>query len=142
MLICKRYLKLKEVLHRCVMYHRRLTINGTGINRITPFSISPLFLLPLRRLPAKQSGRLPLRLTQPLLRRQSHTLPLVLESLRWHQTGQSLIFFALPVSLPPIRILLANDMQNVAFLETDAELPARYVHVVLRVVIEVSSDVE
>lgn len=63
----------------------------------------------------------------------------MLERSAGYQAGQSLILFAFPICLPPVRILLGNYVKHIAFLEAHAQLSARYVRIFLRIVIEVRS---
>lgn len=62
---------------------------------------------------------------------------LMLEGFTGYQTSQRLILFALSIRLPPIRILLRDDVQHITLLKTDTQFPARYIRIFLRVVIEV-----
>ena len=59
-----------------------------------------------------------------------------------NEAGQSLSPLAVPVGLPPVWVLLADHVQDVAPLEGDAQLVAGDVEVVVRGVGEVCSVVE
>lgn len=61
---------------------------------------------------------------------------LLLEGAGRYEPGQRLVLFALPVRLPPVGVLLVDHVQDVALQEGDAELPARDVEVVLRVIVK------
>ena len=49
-----------------------------------------------------------------------------------YEPGQSLSPLAVPVCLPPVRVVLADDVEDVATLEGDAELVAGDVEIVVR----------
>ena len=49
-----------------------------------------------------------------------------------YKPGQSLSPLAVPVSLPPVRVVLADDVEDVATLEGDAELVTGNVEIVVR----------
>jgi len=66
----------------------------------------------------------------------------VLKRSAGNEACKGLILLALPVSLPPVSILLADDVKNVALLEANAQLPARDIWVVLGVVVKVSFHVQ
>lgn len=55
---------------------------------------------------------------------------------------QSLRPLAVPVGLPPMRVLPVDDVEDVAALKRDAQLVARDVEIVIRVVIEVGAIVK
>lgn len=63
---------------------------------------------------------------------------LMLECLARYQTSQCVLFFALAVRLPPVRIILWYHVQNITFLEAKAKLTARYILIILGIVIEMS----
>ena len=56
-----------------------------------------------------------------------------------NEAGQGLSPLAVPVCLPPVWVLLADHVQDVAPLEGDAQLVARDVQVVIRGVGEVGT---
>ena len=64
---------------------------------------------------------------------------LLLEDFGRYEPRECLVVFPFSVCLPPIGILLVDDVQNVSLLEGDAELAAWNVDVFLRVVIKVRS---
>lgn len=64
---------------------------------------------------------------------------LVLESFAGNQSSERLIFFALSVSLPPVWILLRDNMQYIAFLKTDSKLSTWYVGIFFWVVVKMCS---
>ena len=66
---------------------------------------------------------------------------LLLEGLGGDESGERLVVLALAVRLPPVGVLLVDDVQHVALAERDAELAARNVDVVLGVVVEVRAHV-
>ena len=70
-----------------------------------------------------------------------HAHTLAVEVGAWYQTGQS-VFLPLPVGLPPVRILLVDHVQDVALVERDAQLSARHVVVVLRLVVDLGFEVD
>ena len=49
-----------------------------------------------------------------------------------YKPGQSLSPLAVPVGLPPVRVVLADDVEDVATLEGDAELVTGNVEIVVR----------
>ena len=53
-------------------------------------------------------------------------------SLPRYEPGQSLSPLAVPVSLPPVGVILADHVEDVATLEGDAELVAGNVEIVVR----------
>ena len=61
---------------------------------------------------------------------------LFLERPAGNEAGESLVVLAVAVRLPPVDVLLADDVQDVALLERDAELATRNVQVVFGVVVE------
>ena len=70
-----------------------------------------------------------------------HAHALAVEVGAWYQTGQS-VLLPLPVGLPPVRILLVDHVQDVALVEGDAQLSARHVVVVLRLVVDLGLEVD
>ena len=64
---------------------------------------------------------------------------LLLEDFGRYEPRECLVVFSFSVRLPPVGILLVDDVQNVSLLEGDAELAAWNVDVFLRVVIKVCS---
>ncbi len=57
----------------------------------------------------------------------------------WNESSQRLIvLISVPVGLPPVGVVLADDMQDVSLLEGEAELPTRHEGVVRGVVVKVS----
>jgi hypothetical protein len=50
------------------------------------------------------------------------------------EAGQG-VLLALPVGLPPVRVLLVDHVENVALVEGDAQLATRHVLVVFRLVV-------
>lgn len=69
------------------------------------------------------------------------SLSLLLEAFGRNESGQTLFIISVAVRLPPVAVLPIDHVQNVAFLEADAQLPAWNVHVVLGVVVEVRFNV-
>ena len=57
-------------------------------------------------------------------------------------TCQCLRPLSVPVCLPPVRVLPVDDVEDVAPLEGDAQLVARDVQVVIRVVRKVGTEVK
>lgn len=47
---------------------------------------------------------------------------LLLKGFTGYKTSKELIFFPFPICLPPIRIFLADDMQNITFLKSHTKL--------------------
>merc|ERR1719210_2697503 len=70
-----------------------------------------------------------------------HAHALAVEVGAWYQTGQS-VLLPLPVGLPPVRILLVDHVQDVALVEGDAQLSARHIVVVLRLVVDLGLEVD
>lgn len=64
---------------------------------------------------------------------------LMLEHSAGYQTSQSLILLAFPICLPPVGIFLRNYVKHVTLLEAHAQFSARYVRVLLGIVIEMRS---
>ena len=63
-------------------------------------------------------------------------------SITWYQSSQRLVVLVpVPVGLPPVGIGLADDVKDVSLLEGQAQLPARHVGVVGRVVVKMGLDV-
>jgi len=63
----------------------------------------------------------------------------MLEHSAGYQASQSLILFAFPICLPPVGIFLGDYMKHVALLEAHAQFSARYVRVLLGIVVEIRS---
>lgn len=59
-----------------------------------------------------------------------------------NEACKGLVLLAFPVSLPPVSVVLTDDVEDVALLEADAQLPARDVGVVLGVIVKVSFHVQ
>ena len=60
----------------------------------------------------------------------------------WNESSQWLVvLISIPVGLPPVGVVLADDMEDVSLLEGQAQLPARHEGIIGGVVIEVSSNV-
>lgn len=60
------------------------------------------------------------------------------DRLTWHQSSQWLvILISVSVSLPPVRVRLTDYVQDVSFLEGQAELSTWYVRVVGGVIVKV-----
>merc|ERR1719242_559201 len=70
-----------------------------------------------------------------------HAHSLAVEVRAGNQTGQR-VLLPLPVSLPPVWILLVDHMEDVALVERDAQLPARDIVVVLCLVVNLSFKVD
>ena len=65
-----------------------------------------------------------------------HGLTLGQETIGRDQTGQGL-FFAIPSGLPPMRVSLIYDMEDIAFVKTNTEFPTRNIGIIIWVVIYV-----
>lgn len=52
------------------------------------------------------------------------------------------VLVSVPVGLPPVGVVLADDVQDVSLLERQSELPARQEGVIRRVIVKVSPDVD
>ncbi len=63
------------------------------------------------------------------------TAPPLLERLRRNEARERLLPLLVPVRLPPVLVLLAYHMQNIALVEAEAELLARHVNVLRRLVV-------
>ena len=70
-----------------------------------------------------------------LSNRVFHGLALCQKSIGRYQTGQLLIRFPFTFRLPPVGIFLIYDMENIAFDETDSQIPAWNIHVIFWIVI-------
>lgn len=61
----------------------------------------------------------------------------------WNKSSQGLVvFISVPVGLPPVGVILADDMQDVSLLKRQSKLPTRQEGVIRRVVVKVSPDVD
>lgn len=55
----------------------------------------------------------------------------------WYKSSKWLvILISIPVSLPPVWVRLADDVENISFLEGQAKLSARHVRVIWWVIVE------
>ena len=70
------------------------------------------------------------RLLIPLLLLKSQ--PMLLQRKAGNEAGEGLGPFAVTIRLPPMRVVFAYDVEDVATLEGDAELVTRDVEVVVR----------
>lgn len=60
----------------------------------------------------------------------------------WNESSQRLVLFvSIPVSLPPVGVVLADNMKDVSLLKRQSELSTRQERVIGGVVVEVSSHV-
>lgn len=71
--------------------------------------------------------------------RLKSTNVLMLESFARYQASQSLILFSFSVRLPPVRVLLRDHVQHVAFLKAYTQLSTRNIRIFLWIVVEMSS---
>ena len=65
-----------------------------------------------------------------------HGLTLGQETIGRDQTGQGL-FFAIPTGLPPMRVSLIYDMEDIAFDKTNTEFPTRNIWIIMWIVVDV-----
>ena len=66
----------------------------------------------------------------------------LLEELSGYEAGERLVAVVVPVRLPPVLVVLRDDVQNVALGERQADLLARYEHVLLRHVVVQGAQVQ
>lgn len=58
----------------------------------------------------------------------------------WNESSQGLVFLiSIPVGLPPVGVILADDMEYISLLEGQAKLSTRHEGVIRRVVVKVRS---
>ena len=58
----------------------------------------------------------------------------------WNESSQGLVvLISIPVGLPPVRIILANNVKDVTLLEGQTQLPARHKGVIRGIVVKVST---
>lgn len=58
----------------------------------------------------------------------------------WNESSQGLVVLVpIPVGLPPVGVILADDVEDVSLLEGQAKLSTRHKGVVRGVIVEVSS---
>lgn len=58
----------------------------------------------------------------------------------WNESSQGLVFLiSIPVGLPPVGVILADDMEYISLLEGQAQLSTRHEGVIRRVVVKVRS---
>jgi len=62
---------------------------------------------------------------------------MLLEGAAGNESGERLVLLAFAEGLPPISIVLRDDVEDVALHEADAQLFTRYVQIVLGIVIKV-----
>lgn len=60
----------------------------------------------------------------------------------WNESSQRLVLFvSVPISLPPVGIVLADDVQDVSLLKTQPQLSTWQERVIGGIIVEVSSHV-
>lgn len=58
----------------------------------------------------------------------------------WNESSQGLVFLiSIPVGLPPVGVILADDVEYVSLLEGQAQLSTRHERVIRGVIVKVSS---
>lgn len=61
----------------------------------------------------------------------------------WNESSQGLVVLgSVSVGLPPVGVVLADDMQDVTLLKGQSKLPARQEGVIRWVIVKVSPDVD